>query len=264
MYREFQDTVWDYYHKHGRDLPWRHAEPDGSFDPYKIMVSEIMLQQTQAVRVIPKYHEFLALFPDISTLAKAPLSAVLTTWSGLGYNRRAKFLWQAAQQVGGPFPDTIDELVKLPGIGKNTAAAIMAYSFNTPVAFIETNIRSVYIHHFFADRTDVDDKELLELVTATIDNEHPREWFWALMDYGVYIKSTIGNTARNSKHYAKQSTFQGSKRQVRGQVIRLLTAGPMSHKELTTNIADDRLTTVLSDLVKEGLVVEDSEVYRLC
>ncbi len=261
---DFQQVVWDYYHQHGRDLPWRHAEQDGTFDPYKIMVSEIMLQQTQAARVIPKYHEFLGLFPTVQDLAKAPLSAVLTAWSGLGYNRRAKFLWQAAGHVDDTFPDTIEELVKLPGVGVNTAAAIAAYSFNQPVSFIETNIRTVYIHHFFADRVDVHDKELLEIVAATVDQEHPREWYWALMDYGVHLKATVGNTARNSRHYAKQSAFEGSKRQVRGQVIRILTKGPIGLQDLANEIPDTRLGIVLDDLVREGLITQDREAYCLC
>jgi A/G-specific adenine glycosylase len=261
--REFQETVLDYYREQRRDLPWRQSEPDGSFDPYKIMVSEIMLQQTQAARVIPKYLEFITVFPTIQSLATAPLADVLKAWSGLGYNRRAKFLWQAAGQIKGTFPSSLEELVTLPGIGVNTAGAILAYSFNKPVVFIETNIRTVYIHHFFADRMEVHDKEILPILEASIDKEHPREWYWALMDYGVHIKSTIGNTARNSKHYAKQSTFVGSKRQIRGQVIRLLTKGPMSANDLRQYIVDERLSEVLNDLIKEQLVRQDSSLYRL-
>jgi A/G-specific adenine glycosylase len=260
---EFQETVWDYYREHGRDLAWRHAEADGSYDPYKIMVSEIMLQQTQAARVVPKYQEFINLFPTVQALANAPLADVLKAWSGLGYNRRAKFLWQAAEQIKGSFPNTVEELVALPGVGVNTAGAILAYGFNKPVVFIETNIRTVYIHHFFADRLDVHDKEIVPIVEATLDKEYPREWYWALMDYGVYIKVTVGNTSRNSKHYAKQSTFVGSKRQIRGRVIKLLTEGPQPADNLKQYIVDERLDEVLSDLVKEQLVRQDSSLYRL-
>lgn len=261
--REFQETVWEYYRKHGRDLPWRRAEPDGSFDPYKIMVSEIMLQQTQAARVIPKYQEFLTLFPTVQSLAKAPLSDVLKTWSGLGYNRRAKFLWQASQAIKAEFPHTLEGLVALSGIGANTAGAILAYAYNQPVVFIETNIRSVFIHHFFADKTDVHDKELLPLVEAALDYEHVREWYWALMDYGVYLKATIGNTSRNSKHYAKQSTFHGSKRQIRGQVIKMLTREPLSYETLSEHVMDPRLDGVLADLMKEQLIRANDQLYRL-
>ena len=222
---EFQALVWDYFQQSGRhDLPWRLAAADGQFDPYTIMVSELMLQQTQVQRVIPKYAEFLQKFPTLQDLAAAELGAVLTAWSGLGYNRRAKFLWQSAQRVvdeyNGVFPQTTAELVNLPGIGKNTAGAIQAYAFNHPVVFIETNIRSVYIHHFFADKTDVSDTDILQLVAATVDSEHPREWYWALMDYGSHLKKSVGNTSKQSKTYMKQSAFHGSKRQIRGQVIK--------------------------------------------
>jgi A/G-specific adenine glycosylase len=262
-YDVFQQTVWNYYHEHGRDLPWRHSEPDGSFDPYKIMISEIMLQQTQAARVVPKYHEFISLFPTVQELAQAPLADVLKAWSGLGYNRRAKFLWQATQQIKDVFPGSLEELVALPGIGVNTAGAILAYGFNKPVVFIETNIRTVYIHHFFADHVEVHDKEIMPLVEATLDQESPREWYWALMDYGTFIKSTIGNASRSSRHYAKQSTFAGSKRQIRGQVIRLLTSGPQSVDSLRQNIPDERLGKVLDTLIKEQLIQLDGRLYRL-
>lgn len=263
QFEEFKTIVWDYYHEHGRDLPWRQTEAGGTFDPYKIMVSEIMLQQTQAARVIPKYHDFLDAFPSVGSLATAPLADVLKVWSGLGYNRRAKFLWQAAQQIKDVFPDTVEELVRLPGVGLNTAGAILSYGFNKPVVFIETNIRTVYIYHFFSDRTDVHDRELLPIIEATLDTEHPREWYWALMDYGVHIKATIGNTARNSKHYSKQSTFAGSKRQIRGQVIKLLAEGPMVDSELKQIIADERLDDVLGDLLTEQLIHLDGRQYRL-
>ena len=262
-YDAFQDTVWEYYREYGRDLPWRQSEPDGSFDPYKIMISEVMLQQTQVSRVIPKYFEFITLFPNIESLAKAPLADVLKAWSGLGYNRRAKFLWQAAQKIQGPFPATFEALIALPGIGANTAGAILTYAYNKPVVFIETNIRTVYIHHFFGDQIDVHDKELMPFIEQTLDKENPREWYWALMDYGVHLKLTIGNTARNSKHYVKQSTFIGSKRQVRGQVIRLLTEGPQLYVVLQERIVDKSLDEVLADLMRDRLIRQNDQQYCL-
>lgn len=260
---QFKDTVWCYYRKSGRELPWRLPEEDGSFDPYKIMVSEIMLQQTQAARVIPKYAAFLKAFPTVQSLAKASLADVLTAWSGLGYNRRAKFLWQAAGHIQAEFPETLAGLVALPGVGANTAGAILAYAFNQPVIFIETNIRTVFIHHFFADQTDVHDNQLLPFVESALDREHPREWYWALMDYGVHLKATVGNTSRNSKHYAKQSTFHGSKRQLRGQIIKILTNGPMTRAELSTYLTDSRLDEVLADLANEQLIRAKGPLYRL-
>jgi A/G-specific adenine glycosylase len=265
---DFQETAWQHYHQAGRhDLPWRLAEPDGSFDPYKIMVSELMLQQTQVNRVIAKYDEFLALFPTVAVLAAAPLGDVLRAWSGLGYNRRAKFLHQAAQQIqseyGGVFPQTAPALVALPGIGVNTAGAILAYAFNQPVVFIETNIRTVFIHHFFDDRDGVADAEIFALVSETLDHEQPREWYWALMDYGAFLKQTVGNRNRQSKSYAKQSTFHGSRRQIRGQVLRLLGQRPHTATELAEQIADERLPGVLTDLVAEQLIRLQGRSYTL-
>ena len=264
----FQSEVWDYYHAHGREeLPWRIAGKDGAFDAYRIAVSELMLQQTQVSRVIPKYQQFIMVFPNVQDLAQAPLGDVLRVWSGLGYNRRAKFLWQAAQQVvseyGGVFPEQLEELMKLPGIGHNTAAAILVYAHNQPVVFVETNIRTVFIHHFFQDQTAVADKAILELVAETLDKEHPREWYWALMDYGTYLKQLVGNLNRLSKTYAKQSAFRGSKRQIRGQVLRLLGDKPYTGAELQKQIADTRLNVVLEDLVDEQLVQLRGKTYHL-
>ncbi len=266
------EVVTSFYRDYGRDLPWRTSEPDGSFDPYKILVSEIMLQQTQVTRVATKYQEFLSVFPTVQTLAKASLGDVLRQWQGLGYNRRAKFLWQAAQMVadeyGGKFPEDQKELTKLPGVGINTAGAICAYAYNQPVVFVETNVRTVYIHHFFNDRDDVHDKELLPLIQQSLQviadrEEQPREFYWALMDYGTHLKSTVGNVSRSSKHYTRQSTFQGSRRQVRGQVLRLLAGQSLSQEKLAEQIADERLADVLGDLVNEGLITRRGSLFSL-
>ncbi|HKR82388.1 MAG TPA: hypothetical protein VJR27_05330 [Candidatus Saccharimonadales bacterium] len=265
----FRETVWDYYRRHGRHgLSWRGAEADGSFDPYKIMVSEIMLQQTQVSRVLPKFEQFLALFPTVQALAAAPLSDVLVAWNGLGYNRRAKFLWQAAQMVmqeyGGVFPVHVERLHRLPGIGINTAGAILAYSYNQPVAFVETNIRTVYIHHFFANHAEaVHDKTVLGLVQETLDHKNPREWYWALMDYGTHLKQTVGNLSQRSKSYTRQSKFEGSLRQVRGAVIRTLTTGKHTPEQLAAAIADKRLPAVLVGLERENLIQKTNDVYHL-
>ncbi len=264
--KQFLETVWGYYVQSGRkELPWRTPEPDGNFDLYKIMVSELMLQQTQVSRVVPKYHEFLTQFPTVHHLAEAELGDVLRAWQGLGYNRRARYLWQAAQIVDNlkHFPIAAEELVKLPGIGINTAGAITAYVYNAPVTFIETNIRTVYIHHFFADQVDVSDKEILLLVAQTLDLENPREFYWALMDYGTYLKATVGNVNKISKHYTKQSRFVGSRRQVRGQVIRALGAGAQTVDELQKVITDERLLAVLSELINEGMVQQSGGQYHL-
>jgi A/G-specific adenine glycosylase len=266
--RAFQKQIFDYYKTAGRhQLPWRLTNTNDLFDPYKITVSELMLQQTQVSRVIPKYQEFLKAFPTVQALADAPLSEVLIHWSGLGYNRRAKFLWQTAQKVcddfGGSFPRTKNELVQLPGIGANTAGAIMAYAFNEPVLFIETNIRTVFIHHFYADQIEVADSALVPLIEASLPRERPREWYWALMDYGSHLKQTVGNLSRASRSYTKQSAFQGSRRQIRGQVLRLLTSGAHPLQALQEAIGDERLKAVLTDLVNEDLIEHKGAIYQL-
>lgn len=204
------------------------------------------------------------MFPIIQALAGAPLADVIRVWSGLGYNRRAKYLHEAAKQLAVTSePWTVEQLEACKGIGPGTAAAVVTYAYNQPVPFIETNIRTVFIHHFFTDADQIAigsdpiaDKALLPLVEEALDMEHPREWGWALMDYGVHIKATVGNASRSSKHYAKQSTFKGSKRQVRGQVLRLLAGRPLGRVELEQAIPDVRLTGVLEDLLAEQLISE--------
>jgi A/G-specific adenine glycosylase len=226
-----------------------------------------MLQQTQVKRVIPKYHTFLEVFPTVQSLAAANLGDVLRQWSGLGYNRRAKFLWQSAQKIvgayGGTFPDNPKALTSLPGIGINTAGAICAYTYNQPVVFIETNIRTAYIHHFFKNQERVEDKQLVPLIEKTLDREQPREFYWALMDYGSHLKQEQGNASRHSKHYTKQSKFEGSRRQIRGQVLRLLAQTNYSGAELQKAIDDPRLPAVLEELVIEGLITKAGQTYSL-
>lgn len=264
---EFNEVLWRFYDQHGRhNLPWRQPAADGQFDPYAIVVSELMLQQTQVSRVTPKYHEFLMKFPTVQDLANADWAQVLVVWSGLGYNRRAKFLWQTAQAVvavGGRFPTTLPGLVALPGIGKNTAGAILAYAFNQAQPFVETNVRTVYIHHFFNDAEAVSDTAILEKLEATMDREHPREFYWALMDYGSHVKQTVGNLSRASSSYKKQSAFAGSKRQLRGHVLRLLTDGSLDRQQLARQTTDDRLDGVLDDLVAEQLIQRSGDIYSL-
>lgn len=255
---QFQELIWNYYHQHGRDLPWRRTT-----DPYKILVSEIMLQQTQGPRVVPKYEQFLNQFPNAKALANTSLASVITAWSGLGYNRRAKYLHEAAKQLKDKKTWTLDDLTACKGIGVNTAAAVLTYAYNQVIPFIETNVRTVYIHHFFEDHDEVSDKQLLPFVTETLDQEHPREWFWALMDYGSYLKTQTVNPSRRSKHYTKQSKFEGSRRQLRGQILRELATQKQTRQQLINGIKDDRLTGVLDDLVKEGLITKNQDIYGL-
>jgi A/G-specific adenine glycosylase len=223
--RSFRRKIYRYYRAHGRALPWRTTR-----NPYHILISEIMLQQTQVDRVVQKYKEFIARFPDLKTLAEAPLRNILQVWQGMGYNRRALYLKKIAEDVAekfnGRLPGKAEVLTGLPGIGKNTAGSIAAFAFNKPVVFIETNIRSVFIHFFFSDRSDVHDREILPLVETALDAENPREWYSALMDYGVMLKKNHPNPSRKSAHHQKQSKFEGSNRQVRGMIIRMLTENP--------------------------------------
>lgn len=265
--QEFQNTVLEYYRVHGRHgLPWRCSNADGTFDPYKILVSEIMLQQTQVPRVVSKFDEFLRLFPDVSSLAAAPLGDVLKAWSGLGYNRRAKFLRQAAQQIvreyGGVLPRTSAELVRLSGVGPNTAGAVLAYAFDVPAVFIETNVRTVFIHHFFAGQQGITDRDILDVAARSLPGS-ARTWYWALMDYGTHLKQTVGNLNKSSKHYTVQSPFAGSKRQVRGQILRLLANEPRTKAELAELVSDERLPQVLGDLLREGLAEITAARYKL-
>jgi A/G-specific adenine glycosylase len=254
----FREQVWDYYRDHGRDLPWRH-DPT----PYQVFVSEVMLQQTQVSRVLVKYQEWLQVFPDFGALASATVAELLTQWQGMGYNRRALWLQRAAQQImtgyGGVLPRDPAELVKLPGIGLHTAGSIAAFAYDEPTVFIETNIRRVFIHEFCGDREGVDDKEIRPLVEAALDREHPREWYYALMDYGSALAKQVPNPNRRSKHYARQSPFEGSLRQVRGEVLRQLLAGPRA----TFEIEDERLPQALEALVREGFVVQRGGQYLL-
>ena len=247
-----------------RDMPWRQDTR-----PYYILVSELMLQQTQVARVTVKFKEFMTAFPTIESLAAAPLSNVLKVWSGLGYNRRAKFLHQAAKQVlkdyGGDIPNEHSKLMELPGIGTATAGAIMVYAFNQPVAFIETNVRTVYIHHFFQENEMVSDSRLLPLVEATLDIHHPRAFYWALMDYGSWLKKEASSKGHlRSSHYKKQPAFTGSVREMRGRIVRALGEGGMTSLELQKMVdADERFGPALKSLIKDGLVVKADALLSL-
>lgn len=262
--QDFQDAVWQKGRELFRAMPWREDTR-----PYYVLVSEIMLQQTQVDRVIPKFEAFIAAFPAVEVLANAPLSQVLELWSGLGYNRRAKFLHEAAKMIvreyGGVFPKSAAELMKLSGVGVNTAGAIQAYSFNTPALFIETNVRTVYFHHFFPDALEVHDTEIKTLLETTVDIEHPREWYWALMDYGTYLKRQGMGANAKSKHYKKQAPLEGSVRQVRGRIVKTLTeTRPVTLPHLKRLVGvDDRFEPAYQGLLKDGLVLESDNTVQL-
>lgn len=246
-----------------RSMPWREDTR-----PYYVLVSELMLQQTQVPRVVPKFEAFIERFPDEQTLASASLADVLRMWQGLGYNRRAKFLHEAAKMIleefGGVFPESEADILRLPGVGKNTAGAIRAYAFNMPSIFVETNVRTVYIHHFFADNFTVDDKQIIGLLEATIDRNNPRQFYQNLMDYGSWLKSQGVRNISQSRHYKKQSPLKGSVREVRGQIVRALSEEAMTEALLRRTISsDERFTAALDGLLKEGIVQQSGGQLHL-
>lgn len=256
--RRFQQRIYAYYRRNKRVLPWRRTH-----DPYKILLSELMLQQTQVKRVFEKYKEFLRRFPDIESLASAPLRAILEAWQGLGYNRRALALKRLAvtlvDRYGGKIPREIEALKALPGVGAATAGAVCAFAFDKPVVFIETNIRSVFIHFFFRDRRAVKDSAILPLVEQTLDAKRPRDWYYALMDYGAMLKERHANPSRRSAHYTRQSPFEGSLRQVRGMILRTLVKQPViSEAALVKAINRDAVMVrqALKQLRTEGFIVK--------
>lgn len=260
----FKKKVWDFYSANKREFVWRSKPTE-----FNVFVSEIMLQQTQTFRIIDKFELFISTFPDFQTLANAPFVDVLRCWKGLGYNRRAKFIQQAAQiiwsQYNGKLPKNPAELVKLPSIGPATSCSIATFAFNTPTIFIETNVRAVFIHEFFQNQTEITDKELLPLVEKTVCHSNPREWYYALMDYGVFLKKTQKNPSRKSKHHVKQSKFEGSDRQIRGQIIQaLLTHGPCLFSELAEELTckEERLQKIIDALLSENLIkISDSQRF---
>ena len=263
--RLFQRTIWQYYKSEGRDLPWRKTT-----DPYQILVSEIMLQQTQVERVIEKYEQFLSAFPDFPSLAQAPLKKVLPAWQGLGYNRRALALKYIAQDVmktfHGIFPSSEDILVKFPCIGKATAGAVAAFAFHKPSVFIETNIRRVFIHFFFRDKENVRDTDIFPLIEKTLDTSDPRQWYYALMDYGSMLAKQKQNPNRKSAHYQQQSPFKGSHRQLRGMVLRAIIAQPSVTESMLLkklNKAPERVREALSQLQKEGFIQKKGRQFTI-
>lgn len=262
---QFCTIIWDYFNAHQRSFAWR-----TDISPYRVVVSEIMLQQTQTDRVATKFDPFIQAFPDWQALADAPFSQVLGFWKGLGYNRRAQALQKIARLVvdqhGGALPQCIATLETFPSIGPATARSITTFAFNTPTVFIETNIRTVFIYFFFRNQLDIHDKQLLPLIEKTVDMENPRLWYYALMDYGVMLKKNVGNLSRLSAHYNKQSSFQGSDRQIRGKVLALmLEQGPVVFEGIRLHLDVDhqRLGNIVNGLLDDGLIKKTGELFSL-
>jgi A/G-specific adenine glycosylase len=263
--KEFQKIVWDYYAVNRRVMPWRHK-----ITPYRVFVSEVMLQQTQVARVMEKFPQFIKQFPSFKALSTAPLTEVLSAWQGMGYNRRALYLKKAAESVmcdhSGRLPRNPEELEKLAGIGPATARSIAVFAWNSPEVFIETNIRAVFLHHFFPNRAGVTDKELLPFVQAALDRKNPREWYYALMDYGVMLKRENKNPSRASAHHVKQSKFEGSLRQTRGMIVKLLARdGLLTNVALARRSAESsaKVRAALYGLMRDGLVKKDGNTFKI-
>lgn len=257
--QRFRNLVFKHYREQGRHaLPWRRTT-----DPYRILVSEVMLQQTPVERVIPFYTTFLKRFPTVRALASASLKEVLGLWQGLGYNRRAKMLHEAAKVVvrthGGRMPRDAATLRTLPGVGPYTASAVAAFSQNTDEILIETNIRTVITYHFFPQKKRVSDTEILDVLIDVFPKGRAREWYAALMDYGSYLKRNGVRINSQAKGYAKQSPFKGSLREVRGAILRRLLEGDTSKAALIRALGKERkdqVETALVALVAEGVVTK--------
>lgn len=261
----FKNIIMTHYKEAGRSFPWRE-----NTNPWGVLVSEFMLQQTQTERVIDYWNRWMKKWPSPKDLAEAGLEEVLSEWSGLGYNRRARFLKEAACKIVDDFeglvPRLPEELKTLPGIGEYSSGAIACFAYNVPCVFIETNIRRVIIHFFASDETGIKDDALFPIIEETLDKNNPREWYWALMDYGAELKKLTVNPNRRSAHYTKQSKFEGSLRQARGAVIKILAKeGPADIKALQekTGFEYGRLKQALEKLHYESMVAEIEGTYKI-
>ncbi len=259
--RRLADHIWMFYREHGRSFPWRETE-----DPYRILLSELMLQQTQTERVLPKYNLFLANWPNFEALAEATLLEILSAWKGLGYNRRALALRTIAQKsadYGWTLPRDYEKLLELPMVGPATAAAIMAFSFQKPSIYLETNIRRVLIHQLHQGEENLSDRQLRKELDLLLEfQDDYKHWYYGFMDYGVYLKTQIINPNRRSAHYTRQAKFEDSNRQIRGMLLTVFTQqGPQDFSHICEQLSfpPNRIQACLSALEQEGFIMQVSE-----
>ncbi len=256
-----------------RDLPWRNID-----DAYGVLVSEVMLQQTQVARVLRYWERWMTLFPTVDALAAADKATVLEAWQGLGYNRRALALKRAceqcATQLAGMLPDTAEELVRLPGIGPATAAGVVAFAHDRFAVYIETNVRSVFLHELFPESEGVSDKQLAPYVADTCPDVGARSWYYALLDYGAHLKTQVGNPSRRSSHYVRQSAFEGSRREKRSFILKCVLASPDGITESEVRrlldayeqeagrdpISTAERESILADLEREGFFRREGDL----
>ncbi len=253
-----QREVKKHYKKEGRHtLPWRVVQT-----PYTVFISECMLQQTPVDRVIPKFKTFARAFPSFSLLGNAGLSEVYARWQGLGYNRRAKYVRDAAkilsEKYGGVLPKSKEDLMRLPGVGPYTAGAILAFAYGNPDAFVETNIRTAVIYHVYPKKKNVPDVAILRVLEKIkpAKGKAAKEWYAALMDYGTHLKRSGVKLNHKSAGYVKQKAFKGSQREVRGAVIREIHKTSLTAAALYKKLPFEKtnIKNVLKNLNSEGLI----------
>ena len=271
----FTQRVWQQGERLYRDLPWRNTR-----DPYAILVSEVMLQQTQVSRVLGRWERWIETFPTARALAVAPVTPVLELWQGMGYNRRALNLKRSAEEVvarfGGQVPQGRGELLSLPGVGPATAAGVRAFAFCQPGVYLETNVRTVFLHELYQGRDKVPDKELEPLVAATCPEAgaRVRSWYYALLDYGAHLKRTLPNPSRRSAQHTRQSAFAGSHRQKRAYLLRRVLEAPASTGQLADDLSqaersagrpalsEEQVAAIMGELAREGFVEQAGGLWH--
>ncbi len=258
---QFQEKVLTYYKEHGRKLPWRETT-----DPYHILLSELMLQQTQVDRVIPYYHKWIKRWPTIQDLAHADRTDILEMWMGLGYNNRAINLHKAAKIIVNNYDSNVllamQKYKHVPGIGPYTSSAVQAFAANKDTIVVDTNIRRIFIHEFSLPES-TPDKEIEELAAKVLPRGNSRDWYNALMDYGSQVL-TARKTGIKSK--TQQSKFEGSDRQARAKIVRHLLANKKAtapELQQICDISQERFQKIAAKLIKDDVIAIQQDIYQL-